>query len=121
MEEPERPRLCAECPLVPPGVTAELTGAEVETMETLRRFRFAVDSPEAAAHFANSTRIHTEAVETTNPQVDVGDVASMLVDANGMGAEALATAIRECPGPVRSRLQRIVGSKGVCGCMSDLR
>jgi hypothetical protein len=99
-----RPRLCQRCPFAPRGAIAELTGAEVVKLDPAHQ---------------NWARIHTTTVGSTDKRVDVGDETSKLVDARGRGAEALGDAIHACPGPTQSWLQRMLRSRGACGCMSD--
>ena len=116
------PLLCPTCPMVPKGVTAALTDAEIVTMTSLRRFRFAVQAPQLAQPFVGNTRIHTEVVASAHPTIEVGDTASMLVGANGMAYQALKEVVRNCNGPVFSWFQKILkpfGFRGRCGVMDN--
>ena len=119
-EVPQFPRFCAGCPLIPDGVAAVLTGAEMLTMSALRGFRFAREAPELAEPFAGDIRITAEAVSSDKPGVDPGDTARLLIRlGDEIAAADVARLITDCPGPQRTRLRRLAGTKGTCGCLGS--
>lgn len=109
------PRFCSDCPLIPKGVTAELTSAQVVTRRSLNRYVFAHDAPELADHFAGQTRIKATVLESRRPDTDVGDEATMLVEADGKEFYDLIEDVRNCSGAVRNRIQRLLHLRGRCG------
>lgn len=112
MSEEEKPQFCKGCPLVPEGVTAVLDYADVVRAGEIRRFRFAHDVPELAAHFIGKTRIHATVVETTNPEVEVDAKAQMMLSTD-IDPDEVGKRIRECHQPAR----RFFGLSRSCGAL----
>lgn len=117
------PRLCAACPMAPQGVTATVVAVSKLTSDEQRRLAMGL-GPEARASAERQLRLKIEASETTNPQVEQGDVSYILVNSDGKTADELKEGVRTCTGPVYTRLQRffrflwfIIPPHGYCGSL----
>lgn len=111
----DRPRFCEGCPYVPDGVIAEVSDVDVLNMGRLSRYRFAREDPETALAVTEIATITSVVAEISGAKgVELGDEATMQIHRHGRDRAEIMDAIRDCPGPQRSRIQKALGSKGVC-------
>lgn len=116
----ECPRFCDNCPMIPKGVIAALTGAKVLTMTDMRQFRFAHTNPEAAEIFVGQTRIEATVVASEVDGVEKGDKSGMIVQADGNGLNELKELVAACAGPISVNvLQRIFRVRTRCGAVDN--
>lgn len=101
---------------VPEGVIAEVEMVQIPTEGEFRRYVVAREEPDVVRDYVDETaRVIAVAVESTNPEVEVGDESRFTIEREGRSSEEILDAIRTCPGPPkRSKLARAIGKKGVC-------
>ena len=113
--------------MIPEGITAELSGVRPVTWCELSRFRFAHESPEAREHFLRESHIDARVVESNDPDVEVGDVTSTIVNVDGATFDELKQKMQECKGAVLTLTQKIFrffgmeSVRGHCGTIDNRR
>jgi acylphosphatase len=115
MKAPEGIQFCVGCPLVPEGVIAQVNTASYTDMA---EYRSLADPSEISGFVENyvdtSITIVSTCVESTNPDVEVGDDAIFRIERNGQSEEEAIEATANCTNPKKGRIAKVLGTKGVC-------
>jgi hypothetical protein len=117
-------RLCKDCPRLPRGVIAEVTDISAPTDAEMRAevYGSSTSTPwqtredNAIDNFCVTYKV----IESTNPEVSVGDEATEKVNTRGLGASGIRTAFEQCSGPRQPNLvMRTLGAKPRCGATDE--
>lgn len=111
------PRLCVGCPALPEGVEAELVSLRQPSENFMRQIKYGgVSHGRDADRLLSSQLVATfEVTNSSNPAVEVGDSARLLLTHRDIGHEEVRAAIDACERPEQpGRLARLAGKQAVC-------
>ena len=119
------PRLCPDCPLTPEGVTAELVELAMLTEQEMRDYKYGGNGPAsgriADEHLSGVLRATFTVIESTNPNVEVGDTAAQIVSTHGRTHQQIKDGFGDCTTPVDKpgRVAKAMGKSATCGPMKS--
>jgi hypothetical protein len=107
---------------VPDGIIAEADMVTVPTFSEFKGLTVTSDRPDIVQEYvADTARVIAVAVESDDPDIEVGSESRFAVDREGRTEDEIREAIRSCPGPKRGRVAKALGLKGTCQAVTIVR
>lgn len=108
----EYPKFCKGCTCVPEGVIAEVVTV---TLPSQSEIDYIADNSGTKPE-ADYARLDCVVVESTNPDIEIGDRTRVTIDSRGRNGSEIREDIRNCPGPKKGKAKFLGALTGQGGC-----